>query len=106
MQSIINNDKHSKIGPEELSKKCNIGLQTSKDTLAATTQHGVHTLVHPMSRRLQVDHLHLYRPLLCGAWYAGTLLSKAKSIRGNTYANVFTQGNFTKVVPMTAPFDA
>ena len=34
-------DRHSKVGPEELARKWNIGLQTAKDTLEATTQHGV-----------------------------------------------------------------
>ena len=29
-------------------------------------------------------------------------MSKVNSIRGNKRANKFTQGNFTKVVPMTA----
>ena len=52
VQRIITNDRHSKIEPEELSRKCNIGLQTAKDTLAATTQHGVRTAVRPISRRL------------------------------------------------------
>ena len=52
VQSIIANDRHSNIGPEELSMKWNIGLQTAKDTLAATTQHGVSTAVHPISRRI------------------------------------------------------
>ena len=84
----------------------NIGLQTAKDTLAATTQHGVRTAVQPMSRRLRNDHPHLHSSLICGKWYADTLLSKVKSIRGNTCANVFTQGNFTKVVPMIAQSDA
>ena len=45
-------------------------------------------------------------PLLRGTWYAYTLLYKVKSIRGNTCANIFTQGRFTKVVPMTARSDA
>ena len=106
VQSIITNDRHLKVGTEEFSRKCNIGLQTSKDTLAAKTQHSVRTAVHPMSRRLRVDYLHLHRPLLRGTWYADTLFSKVKSIRGNTCANVFTQGRFTKVVPMTARSDA
>ena len=106
LQIIITNDRHSKIGQEEFSRKWDIGLQTAKDTLAATTQHGVRTAVHPVSRRLQVDHLHLHRPLLRGTWYADTLLSNVKSIRVNTCANVFTQGRFTKVVPMTARSDA
>ena len=106
MQSIITNDRHLKIEPEELSREWNIVLQTAKDTIAATKQHGVRTAVHPMSRKLQVDHLHLHRPLLRRTWYTDTLLSKIKSIRGNTCANVFTQGRFTKVVPMTARSDA
>ena len=62
VQRIITNARQSKIGPDELSRKWNIGLQTAKDTLASTTQHGVHTAVPPMSRRLRVDHLHLHRP--------------------------------------------
>ena len=33
-------------------------------------------------------------------------MSKIISIRENTCANVFTQGKFTKVVPMTAQYDA
>ena len=31
----------------------------------------------------------------------GTMMSKVKSIRGNKRANIFKQGKFTKVVPMT-----
>ena len=105
VQSIITNDRHSKIGPEELSRKWNIGLHTAKDTLAATTQHGIRTAVHPMSIRLRVDHLHLHRPLLRGTWYTDTLFSNFKSVRVNTCANILTQGRFTKVVPMTARSD-
>ena len=81
-------------------------MQTEKDTLAATTQNGVRTSVHPISRRLRVDHLHLHMPLLRGTWDADTVLSKVKSIRENTCANVFMQGKLTKVVPMTARSDA
>jgi hypothetical protein len=35
-----------------------------------------------------------------------TLLSKVKSKLGNTCANVYTQGKFTRVVPMTSRKDA
>ena len=31
--SVITNDRHSKVTPEELSRKWNIGLDTAKDTL-------------------------------------------------------------------------
>jgi hypothetical protein len=39
-------------------------------------------------------------------WYADTLLSKIKSKLGNTCANIYTQGKFTQVVPMTSRKDA
>ena len=104
--ATITKDRHSKVGPEELARKWNIGLQTAKDTLEATTQHGVRTAVHPMTRRLRVDHLHLHRTYLRGMWYADTLMAKVKSRLGNTCANVFTQGKYTKVVPMTSRAEA
>ena len=43
---------------------------------------------------------------LRGMWYADTLMAKVKSRLGNTCANVFTQGKFTKVVPMTSRAEA
>jgi hypothetical protein len=49
--SVLTSDRHLKVGPEELSRKWNIGLETAKATLGMTTQHGVRTAVHPMSRR-------------------------------------------------------
>jgi hypothetical protein len=69
----------------------------TKDTLDATTQHGVRTAVHPMSWQLRVDHLHLHRPRLKGMWFLDTMIAKVKSLLGNKCANVFT-----KVVPMTS----
>ena len=97
VSSIDSNDRHSQIGPEELARKWNVGIQTAKDTLEVTTQHGVFTAVQPMTRRLIVDHLHLYRPLLQGTWFVDTLMSKVKSIRGNKCANIFTQGKLPKL---------
>jgi hypothetical protein len=99
-------DRHSKVGPEELSRKWNIGLETAKAALDVTTQHGVRTAVHPMSRRLRVDHLHLHRPRLKGTWYLDTLIAKVKSLLGNKCANVFTNGKYTKVVPMASRKEA
>ena len=59
-----------------------------------------------MTRRVRVDHLDLHRTRLHGTWYADTLFAKVKSKLGNTCTNVFTQGKFTKVVPMTSRADA
>jgi hypothetical protein len=100
--SVLTSDRHSKVGAEELSRKWNIGLETAKATLDVMMQHGVRTVVHPMSRRLRVDHLHLHRPRLKGTWYLDTLIAKVKSLLGNKCANVFTNGKYTKVVPMAS----
>jgi hypothetical protein len=100
--SVLTSDRHSKVGPEELSRKWNIGLEMAKATLGMTTQHWVQTAVHPMSRWLRVDHLHLHRPRLKGTWYLDTLIAKVKLLLGNKCANVFTNGKYTKVVPMTS----
>jgi hypothetical protein len=59
--SVISNDRHSKATPEELARKWNIGLQTAKDTIRVTTQRGIRTAIHPMVRRVRVDHLDLHR---------------------------------------------
>jgi hypothetical protein len=100
--SVLMLDRHSKVGLEESSRKWNIGLEMAKATLDVTTQHGVRTAVHPMLRRLRVDHLHLHRPRLKGTWYLDTLITKVKSLLDNKCANVFTNGKYTKVVPMAS----
>jgi hypothetical protein len=103
---VLTWDKHLKVGPEELSRKWNIGLVTAKATLDVTTQQGVRTAVHPMSRRLRVDHLHLHRPRLKGTWYLDILIAKVKWLLSNKCANVFTNGKYTKVVPMASQKEA
>jgi hypothetical protein len=50
VSSVISSDRYSKVTPKELARKWNIGLDTAKDTLAATTQFGVRTAIHPMMR--------------------------------------------------------
>jgi hypothetical protein len=99
--SIITNNRHTKVTPEEISRMWSTGLDTAKDMMQVTTQLGIRTAVHPMNRRLRVDHLHLNRPVLPGTWYVDTLTFKHRSKRGNKYANVFTNGKFTKVIPIS-----
>ena len=47
--SVITNERHSRVTPEEVARKWNIGLQTAKDTLKVTTQAGIRTAIHPMT---------------------------------------------------------
>ena len=64
VSSVISNDRHSRVTPEEVARKWNIGLETAKNTLRVTMQHGICMVVHPMMRHLCVDHLHLHRHCL------------------------------------------
>eukprot|EP00957_Ditylum_brightwellii_P158698 12078582-Ditylum_brightwellii.AAC.1 len=55
---------------------------------------------------MRVDHLHLNRKQLRWTWHCDTELPIAKSLLGNTCANVFTQGKLTWIVPMGSCKDA
>ena len=98
--SVITKDRHSKVTPEELSRKLGIGLETAKRTVEVTTQYGVRTALHPLHKRYRVDHLHLNRHRLNSQWYSDTLFSKVQSLRGMKCAQVYTDGKFTRVYPM------
>ena len=100
--AAITTERHTKVTAENLARKWNIGLETAKRTLLITTQRGIRTPVHPLHRRYRVDHLHLNRYRLNGDWYTDTLFSKVKSIKGNKCAQVYTNGSFTSVHPMTS----
>jgi hypothetical protein len=102
VSAVLTNERHAGITPENLARKWNIGLETAKKTLQVTTQRGICTALHPLQRRYRVDHLHLHRNWLNGTWYTDTLLSKVKSINGNTCAQVYTNRQYTSVHPMTA----
>jgi hypothetical protein len=104
--SVHTADRHSKVTPEELARKWNIGLETAKATLNCTTQRGVRTAIHPMSRRVRVDHLDLHKPRLPGTWFVDGLVARVRSLSQNLYAYVYTQGRFVKAIPVTAKAEA
>ncbi len=83
-ESVLTLDRHSKVGLEELSRKWNIGSETVKATLDVTRQHGG----------------------LKGMWYLDTLIAKVKLLLGNKCANVFTNGKYTKIMPMARQKEA
>ena len=68
----------------------------------ATTQQDVKTLMETMYRMVRVYHLDIYNKILKGDLYADTLISKVKSILGNTVDYVYTQDKFVKVYRIKA----
>lgn len=92
--------RHSRVTPEELARKFGCGIETAKRTLKTTTQRGVRHALHPLHRRYRVDHLDKMRRRLDKTFFTDTFYSKVKSADGNTCAQIFTNGKFTKVYPM------
>jgi hypothetical protein len=92
--------RHTAITAEEISKKFGVGLETARNTLKATTQLGIRHAVHPLSRRYRTDILQSKRKRLNDTFYTDTMFSGIKSLRGNTSAQLFTNGKFVHLEPM------
>ena len=92
--------RHTSVSAETLSRLWNVGLETAQKTLRVTTQNGIRTAVHPITRRYRVDNLHLHRKRLNTTFYTDTMFSRVLSLRGNKCAQVFTDGGFTAVYPL------
>lgn len=97
--STVTTDMHSVISAENMSKKWKIGIETAKRTMQVTTQCGVRTAMHPITRRYRVDHLQLHKNRLNSHFYGNSLVAKTKSLQGNNGAPVYTNGKFTAIYP-------
>ena len=70
--------------------------------MSATNHRGIQASMDPLYRRVIVDHLYLRIKRLNGTWYVDTLISKVKSVIGNTVSNVYAWGGCVRVYPITA----
>jgi hypothetical protein len=104
--AVETNSRHSLVTPEEVSRKWRIGLETAQQTLRVTTQQGIRTALHPITRRYRVDHIDLNRNRLNSPFYTDSLFSKVTSLPGNKCAQVYTNGEFTAVYPMASKQEA
>ncbi len=104
--AVISNDCHSKVTAKNVSRIWGIGLDTAHKTLRVTTQQGVRTALHPITKRYRVDHLNLHCKRLNSAFYTDTLFSKVQSLSGNKCAQLFTNGEYTALYPSTSKANA
>ena len=94
--------------PGQLATRWGIGVDTARRTIDATTQRGVRTVSHPsLSRRFRTNDRQLRYRRLTATVYSDTLISKVKSKRGNSYAQVFaTKFGWCRVFPMRLKSEA
>jgi hypothetical protein len=97
---------HSSISPEDLSKWCQIGLEQSKEALKRTTQRVIWSAVMPLARQYYAYRM-FQTKLLAGKWAPGIMDGCVKSLDGNQYTQVFSNGGFfAEVYPMARKADA
>jgi hypothetical protein len=94
--------RHLVVTAEELSRKWRVGINTARQTLKATTQRGIRTAVHPLTRRYRTDHFSLRYRRLNAQFYSDTVFATTKSLKGNKCAQVFTAKDFIRVHPISS----
>jgi len=98
--SAVTEERHSKVGYSELARRWRISLDSAKQTLKTTTQIGVRTAVHPLTRRYKTGLIHGHNARrLQSQWFTDTLFSKFKSLNGNTCAQLFTDTGMVTIHP-------
>ena len=100
VRAINSETRHTTITAEEVSKKFRCGLETAKKTLEKTTQRGVRTAINPLHRRYRTYHPDLHRNQLDVTMSSDTLFAKVKSLQGNTCAQLYTTGKYTRLFPL------
>jgi hypothetical protein len=80
---------HSLVSLEDLSKRWQIGLEQSKETLKRTTQRVIRSAVMPLARQYRADRM-FQTKRLAGKWASNTMDGRVKSLDGNQYAQVFS----------------
>jgi hypothetical protein len=98
--AIGSKTRHSQVTAEELAKKWRVGIDTARQMLKVTTQLGVRTAVHPLTRRYRTDHFTLRYKRLNETLYSDTMFATVKSLKGNKCAQVFSAKYFIRVHPM------
>jgi hypothetical protein len=102
VSKVLTEKRHSEVTPTEIAKKFHCSLETAQRTLTMTTQKGIRTALHPLTKRYRVDHLFLNRRKLPGRWQTDVMFSKVKSLEGHTCSNVITNGRYTRVHPLSS----
>ena len=108
--SAIKHTSHGELTPEYLSKLWSISIENAKRTLRATTQESIRILQGKITRRVRTRaHQNRYCQLrgYLGRFASDTFKSNVKSLRGNTYVQLFcNRGNYSKCFAMKKKEDA
>ena len=98
---------HSVITREIIATIWGIGLESAARILDVTTQNGIQKVVLPVEQCFRTKQSHLRFPTLDGKFFSDTTFPHPKSIRGNSCAQLTTNGkSYTHFYPMKAKSEA
>ena len=83
------------ISADLLARKWGIVIDKAKQTLQSTTQDNVRSALKQLTRRYRKRLLSQRLRILNCRFYTDTLFENKKSTVGNTYAHIFTNGEFS-----------
>jgi hypothetical protein len=92
LSSMTTGSTNSILTKEILARRWNIGLKLADLTLKATSQRGLRSFTNPTDRRLPSSQPHLSYSVIKKKMYSDTMFSKLKSLRQNTAAQVWSDG--------------
>jgi len=94
MSQIRTSKRHHGVDANLLSLKWGIGLEKARNTIKHTTQMNIRSALLPLTRRYRTDLLSQRLKRLSIRLYTDNIFSKVgTSLRGNTCAQIFTDGN-------------
>ena len=104
--SMLTGERHHSVTVENISRKWHIGLKRAKATLKCTTQEGIRSALHPLTRRYRTDLMQSKYHRLNTEFYTDTVFTKIKSLNQCTCFQLWTDGNgFIYVVPLRSKKD-
>jgi hypothetical protein len=106
LKTFQSKGRHSSVSPESLMERWQCGLEAATETLKRTTQRLARSAVMPLARRYRADRV-FQTKRLDGMWASDTMDGRVKSLDGNRYGQVFSNGAyFAEIYPMASKKDA
>ena len=110
ISAILHTKYHKEITKESLAELWGIGIDAAKRTIDVSTQNTLRVTNGDLHRRFQTKaHQQQYNQLsgIYASYCTDTAITKIKSIRGNTCAQIFTNtANHTVCYPMKSKGEA
>ena len=98
--STIITQRHSSVTPECVADIFGCGIETAKQTICITTQHGVRSALHPLKRRYRTDLLSLRYRRLDALMYSDTMQFKTKLLAQHKCVQIFATDDFAVAYPV------